>query len=180
MRLEFSDAPATMPCKLADRELLLAAHCMSAANGRGALVDFNITETAGFPSVYYVAKLPDLRRENGIHVIGSITLPFTTCSYTLRIEMPEGNTTGLREAVILDQLLQAGEIDFDPITKEIRGWTVDQQFAPDTLRANRADDPIFDQFFPEHPLTIVRYLLNRAAAGSKFDPTVAAGLVALS
>lgn len=177
MTLRFFDVAPTLPCGLDNRDLLLASHCMFAgATAGGALIDFNIIEAAGFPAIYYVSKLPDARREHGIHVTGSLTIPFETCYYTVQIEMPEGNTTGMREAIILDQLLQAQEVEIDSATNELRGWVVDQEFMPNTLRANRGDDPVFDQFFPEHPLTMVRNLLNVVVATCTIDPALSGTL----
>lgn len=166
--VEFFDVVPNLPSPMADKDALMHGYALSAANGGGALVDFSVVEAAGFPAIYFVAKLP---REGaqGIHVMGSITIPFQNCSFVVRVEMPEGEPAGMREAVILDEMLKDGHVQVDS-SGQMRGWIVDRELMPNTLRANRADDPTFDQFFLMHPLTQVRAALNHVLSSLAFDP----------
>ncbi len=45
--------------------------------------------------------------------IASITIPFENCSYVVKIQADEIGITGMRDALILDRLHKAGEVEIE-------------------------------------------------------------------
>src|SRR5262245_66337926 len=74
--------------------------------------------------------------------IGSIILPFHDFSYVLKIQCLELGTTGFRDAIVLDRMMAAGEVQFDVTTRTMRGWMQDP-YDPsirDVFARNRSEE----------------------------------------
>jgi len=128
------------------------------AGGVG-LVEVEICTIDHCVAVRTLIKAPQQPR--GRAYIGSLTLPFRDFSYVLKVQAEERGPTGMREAVVLDRLLQSGAVELDPATNEIRGWADDPYDATNrtAMVRNRTERPEYDAMFPMHALTRARETL---------------------
>jgi hypothetical protein len=108
-----------------------------------------------------IIKIP--QQPHGITYLGSITLPYRSFSFVLKIQCPEYGTTGIRDAVIADELMGEGLVSIVVGAQVIRGWTQDpyEPTLTDGFRKNVSEDPKYDARFPAHPLSRLRPLLTR-------------------
>lgn len=94
--------------------------------------------------------------------LGSLTFPFRDFSYVLKLQCNELGTTGIRDSIILNNLMGSGEVDVDPKLGKIIGW-LDDPYNPSEMRAmtrNKSERPEYDAQFPDHPLSRARCVLN--------------------
>jgi hypothetical protein len=120
----------------------------------GGLLAAELFKQQGFDVVKTIFKIPQQPR--GMAYIGSLTLPFSTCSFVLKVHAVEAGMTGLREAMVADKLLRAGNFDMDnwdsdPYDKDLKTGVL----------MNLAEVENYDMDFPDHPLSRVRDLLTR-------------------
>jgi hypothetical protein len=82
----------------------------------------------------------------------------------------EHGTTGVREAMVTQELLAAGEMTLDDYETKFSGDPYDPSYAGVERRLLRflSDDARYDARFPDHPLTKVRALVQ--ALPGAFDP----------
>jgi hypothetical protein len=95
--------------------------------------------------------------------IASITIPFENCSYVVKIQADEIGITGMRDALILDRLHKAGEVEIEE--ENIKNWfedPYDPDFRQGTLM-NQSELEKYDPEFPEHPLSVARSLIRSTA-----------------
>jgi hypothetical protein len=118
--------------------------------------------------------------------LGAIMLPFRDFTYAFKSQYAEQGTTGLREAVVFNQLKQSGLLTDPPLSAAQRsgegvylmrrnmvgGWMDDpNDSAIETqLMRNRADAEEYDARFPDHPLSRVRLLLNHLQQSLRLSP----------
>jgi hypothetical protein len=111
----------------------------------------------------------------GMTYLGSLTIPFRDFSYVIKVQCQEYGATGLREAAVLDSLLQSGQIKLDGRTgNQIEGWARDPYDASieTPLARNLAEDERYDAQFPDHPLSRVRSILNPIQASLRVNNAV--------
>lgn len=172
LSLHFFDLPPDIPCPLTDLAELRAAYRIGLAQSGAALISADVFPVAGLDCVRLIFKSP--RQPSGMVYVGSLTFPFENFSYVVKIQCAEIGTTGVRDAMVLDMLMQEGVVAFDPETATIAGWAADPYdptfSAP--LLSNRSDDETFDQMFPEHPLTDVRTSIYRILQTLRADDAV--------
>jgi hypothetical protein len=154
----------------ADANAIRADYAREAADNGGAQIDFGIINIAGFNAICNTLKIPDKKRDTGIIVIGKIGFAFENCAWVINFESREGALTGVREAVVMDELMREGQVQLQP--GGVNGWVVDEKIRPNTLRTNRSDAPQYDQRFPDHPLSAVRAAMNRTIKACKFDDNI--------
>ena len=116
----------------------------------GSLISLDICLTAGVKSLKSLVKIP--QSPSGFLYIASLTIPFATCSFVCKVEAIEWPTTGIREAVIANQLLAKG--------------------TPMSEFAVQFDDPAYDAQFPDHPLSQSRKWLERFQQQVEFTEEV--------
>lgn len=106
--------------------------------------------------------------------LGSLTLPFRDFSFVLKIQCEEHGISGLREAALIAEKLECGEIQLDPDGVGIAGWMRDPYDAARTsgLARTLADDEAYDQRFPEHPLSRARRFLKTAEASVSLSDSI--------
>lgn len=124
----------------------------------GAIIEVDRLVLDGCAAIRQIIKVP--QQPFGMTYIGSFMLPFRDFSYVVRVECPERGVTGCRDAMVWNQLLQAGLVTIDD---PFRGWMQDPYDPAATARLarNRADSEEYDAQFPDHPLSRLRPVLER-------------------
>jgi hypothetical protein len=139
-----------------------------AMNHGAAIVEVDVLPLAGCQSVRQVGKVP--QQPTGMTYMGSITLPFRDFSYVIKIQCMETGTTGVRDSTVLAEKMSAGEVTLDEETMKLRGWmydpydrTIGYPLSSDgsTCSYNSSDSVQYDEYFPAHPLSRLRRILDR-------------------
>ncbi|WP_160136335.1 hypothetical protein [Chryseobacterium sp. c4a] len=141
-----------------------------AATSNGGTIETDIVQIHDIPCVKTIIKVP--QQETGMIYIASITIPFENCSYVVKIQANEIGITGMRDAVILNNLIETGEVTIEEET--IANWfedPYDPDFKQGTLM-NKSELEKYDHEFPEHPLSVARSLLQSIAAEIQFKPEI--------
>lgn len=120
----------------------------------GGMIEVELLKRQQFDIVRTIFKIP--QPVGGMLYVGSLTIPFRTCSFVLKIQAVEAGPTGMREVLIVDRFLKDGTFDeatwaADPYDNEIVQGSL----------MNKAEDQKYDVDFPDHPLTQVRNLLSK-------------------
>lgn len=120
----------------------------------GGVVEVVLYKRQQFNIIRTIFKIPQM--PSGMTYVGSLTIPFSTCSFVLKIQAVESGATGMREAIVVNKLLSAGNYDeaswsSDPYDKEVKTGRL----------MNKAEDQSYDDDFPNHPLSQVRNLLSQ-------------------
>ncbi len=129
------------------------------ANANGGLIQVDLIEIDGFNIIKTIFKVQ--QEESGITYLTSLTIPFNSCSYVIKIQAPEIGDTGMRESLIADQLLKEGIINIDE--SGYTGWSNDpylEDFSKG-LPMNLSESLKYDKDFPKHPLSITRNLISQ-------------------
>jgi hypothetical protein len=126
--------------------------------------------------VVVVTKLPQV--PHGVSYNGLIFLPFKDFSYSIYMRYEEGNFTGVREAVILDQLMQSGEVTLASTSMGMAMEGLAEDLYDPTLRGplvrTKAEREQYDQMFPDHPLSRLRTCIGRVKTALVLDANVLA------
>jgi hypothetical protein len=111
--------------------------------------------------VSLITKIP--QQPSGMTYIGSVTIPFRDCSFVVKAEAREHGTTGIRDTLVADEMMQAGVVSIDVEAGLIRGWTKDPYDSTlcDGPYPNLSEAEAYDARFPSHPLSRVRSLLKQ-------------------
>jgi hypothetical protein len=131
----------------------------------GGMIEVEVLKRQQFDIVRTIFKIP--KPVSGMLYVGSLTIPFNTCSFVLKVQAVEFGPTGMREALIVNRLLQDGSFNdaswsADPYDNKITAGNL----------MNKSEDQKYDADFPDHPLTQVRNLLTRLAQGFTWDPAL--------
>lgn len=156
--LHFFDLVPDLPASLAAVDTLRArlAHVVAAAGG--GLIEAEIEHVDEVPAVRQLLKVPRPGGPGQVFV-GSYIIPKATCSAVVKAQAAEGPMTGLREALVLDQLGSERYFQPHPYAPQLR----------EGLPFHAADAPEWDDRFPDHPLTQVRAALARIVPTVRFD-----------
>jgi len=172
LTLNYFDVPPDVPSQLTDINGLRQAYRVGLAQVGAALISADVFPASGLDCIMLVFKSPI--QSGGMVYVGSVTFPFEEFSYVIKVQCPELGPTGVRDAMVLDMLMQQGAVAFDPETETIVGWMsdpYDRTFqAP--LLSNRSDLETFDSLFPEHPLSEVRRHLHLILQSTQADNEV--------
>jgi len=139
-------------------------------SNNGGLIEVDTVKIQGVNAVKAIFKVP--QTPSGMTYLASYTIPFETCSYVVKLQVPEMGTTGTREALISNRMLAKNELVIGE--EGMEGWMEDPYnptFKGGTLM-NKAEDPKYDADFPDHPLTIARKWLTEIALTIDFKPEV--------
>lgn len=131
----------------------------------GGIVEVEVFKRHEFDVIRTIFKIP--KPENGMMYIGSLTIPFSSCSFVIKIQSAEFGPTGMREAIVANKLMSSGSFDesawsADPYDKECKEGHL----------MNLAEAQQYDADFPGHPLSTVRSMLDRIEKEFQFDATV--------
>jgi hypothetical protein len=161
--LWYSDEASDLPAPLEDVARLRHDLALRAAEV-GCLIEAHVTQLCGVPAVYQVIKLPFPNQPTGQAFLASFTVPKAKSFVLVKIQALESGITGLREAVLMDQ------IGFEH-------WVMPHPYAPELqgrLPFHTGDDPRFDPQFADHPLSRVRALAYHFARTAQIDSWFAA------
>jgi hypothetical protein len=124
----------------------------------GGLIEVSVSEIKGFESVKTIFKIP--QEPKGTMYLASLVFPFRKFSFVVKIQVPEMGITGIRELAISERLLSQNEISKgeygfigwsrDPYDASVRGGE----------QMNKSEEEIYDAEFPDHPLSIIRKILE--------------------
>jgi hypothetical protein len=124
-----------------------------------------------------ILKCP--QQPHGMTYLGSITLPFRDFSFVVKAQCEEHGVTGVREAVVFDEMLASGKIRTEDVARakksgKVPGWMQDPYDATIkwSIQRNLAEDEQYDVRFPEHPLSRVRTILRGVQSSLHFAPEV--------
>ena len=148
-----------------DVNVLRAFYRNIIAEINGGLIELELYKRQQFDIVKSIFKIP--QKPSGMTYIGSLTIPFSTCSFVLKVQAVESGATGMREAVVVNKFLSTG--NFDDAT-----WSsdpYDKEFKTGSLM-NKSEVQSFDIDFPDHPLSQVRTLLGEIEEGLKWESAV--------
>ena len=154
--LYFCGGPPTIPA-CGTVEELSAFYRDAIARAGAEMVECRVEAVAGARAVMVFMKAP--QQPHGRLYQGSYTVPFRDFSFVVKVQCPEHGTTGVREAILFDLRMQAGEqprLDGGP---PFAGWD------PDAAE--------HDARFPTHPLSRARRLLEHVRRRTTIDEAVA-------
>ncbi|PZM84736.1 MAG: hypothetical protein DKT66_08915 [Candidatus Melainabacteria bacterium] len=160
-----------IPCSLNDVATLRDSYRRGVNQSGGGLVSVNVVRVQGLLGTRTIFKFP--QQPSGIAYVASLTFPFRDFSFVIKLQCPENEPTGTREAVVLEQLLKTGEISIGPEGNPI-GWSRDP-YEPNLVAGTQmtlAEEIKYDEHFPEHPLSRARGFLTRVVNSINFTPEV--------
>lgn len=154
--LYFFDIQPNIP-DCATVEALSAFYVSGVESAGGRMVECRLQEAAQRPAIRVLIKTPQQPR--GWIYVGTLTLPFRDFSYVVKVQCPEVGMTGVREAVLADRRMAAGEMpSVGGPGPPFPGWN--------------PDAPEHDADFPTHPVARTRRLLDHVARSVVLDETV--------
>jgi hypothetical protein len=105
---------------------------------------------------------------------GALTIPFRDFSYIFKTQCEEEGTTGMRDTMVLMQLMAAGESAPETKAMGMTGWLDDPYDAQESgpLTRNKSERPEYDAQFPDHPLSRVRRTLDHLAQTVKVSDDI--------
>lgn len=123
----------------------------------GGLIEVELFQLRNITFLKTLIKIP--QGQSGITYIASLTMPFKSCSFVVKVQAVETGTTGMREALVANQMLSS----HDSTNALISNWSsdpYDSTFKKGTLM-NKSEQEIYDPLFPDHPLTKARQLITQ-------------------
>jgi hypothetical protein len=174
LSLNFCTVPPDLPGPLDDVTALRNSYRRS-LGPTGGIVSVDVVTVAGLRAVRSIFKVP--QQPSGMVYVGSLTFPFRSRSYVVKVQCQELGVTGMRDAIVLDRELASGRVRVAPagaLQGLLTGWAADSYdpHATGPVLRNLSDDELHDGAFPQHPLSRVRRYLDAAARGLRFDPEV--------
>lgn len=151
-------------------ELLKSFYRQSTSKSNGGIVEVSLLNINAIPCIKTIIKIP--HPEIGMTYIASVTIPFENCSFVIQVQAVEGGTTGMRDNMILSQMLNSGEVKFGEAGLE--NWfedPYDPTFKKGTLM-NKSELEKYDIEFPQHPLSVVRNSIIDVVKKTIFKPDI--------
>lgn len=167
--LNFFDIQPNIPT-VKNLDFLKDFYRNSISEANGGVVEVSLLTVNNVPSVKTIFKIP--QPESGMTYIASVTIPFENCSFVIKIQAAEVGTTGIRDAVILNQMLMSGEVTLGE--DRLENWFEDPynpNFKNGTLM-NKSEQEKYDIEFPEHPLSVSRIAITDAVRQTVFKPEI--------
>lgn len=117
----------------------------------GGILELELYKHKQFDIIRSLIKIP--QTPSGITYVGALTIPFSSCSFVLKVQAAEVGHTGIRETIVMSHFFNENpdaDIElswpYDPYDKDLKsGWLM-----------NRAEDRRYDEDFPDHHLTLAR------------------------
>ncbi len=141
----------------------------SISESKGGIIEVSLLKVHDIPSIKTIFKIP--QPQSGMTYIASVTIPFENYSFVIKIQAAEVGTTGIRDAMILNEMLASGEVTFG---EQIENWFADP-YDPDFKKGtpmNKSEQEKYDTEFPEHPLSIARASITKAIQETSFKPEI--------
>lgn len=154
--LHFFGIPPNLPVANTVEEICeMYASGLAAAGGK--IVECVISKFAGCDVVRLLFKAP--QQPSGMLYQAAVTVPFRDFSFVVKVQCPEVGTTGVREAILFEKRLRAGEKpNFGNPDEPFVGWNLDA--------------PEHDAAFPVHPISRLRGLLKGIEASAVLDEEI--------
>lgn len=136
-------------------------------NYNGGLITVEELDLKGFYAIKTIFKIP--QEPTGMVYLASYTIPFQDYSFVFKIQAPELGVTGIRDSVIVEKLLGEGKITFGD--EGLENWFIDPydaEYKEGTVM-NKSEKEIYDDMFPEHPLSLARAVLQKIESEIHFD-----------
>ncbi len=114
----------------------------------------------------------------GFEFTGVCFIPRRDFSYLIFVCSKETGTTGIREALVSKELLESGQLKFEPPTDgkpgRLAGFYKDPYDAKfnDGALYNLSDQKKYDKQFPQSPLTRARTKLNKVIGSIVLSPNI--------
>lgn len=159
--VNFFDLPPDIGVSLADVDGVRDFYRQMLVSNRLAMLQCEIERLDGLPTVYMLVKAP--LEPTGFVFLASQTIPRQDCSFVLKYQAIEAGVTGMRESMVMSQLMQPEQGSF---ADQLNGWCADP-YDPSLkypVMRNRADAPEFDEKFPDHPLSRARAFMKQVPA----------------
>ncbi|AYV31661.1 hypothetical protein EES41_33490 [Streptomyces sp. ADI95-16] len=159
LSVHFFDLVPDLPAPPAEADRLRHGLALSVARAGAGLIEASVGEVDALPAVRQLVKV----RRPGGHgqvFLGSWTVPRAGCSTVVKVQAGEGPMSGVREAVILNQVGPERYFMPHPYGPGIAGG----------LPYHVGDHEQWDAGFPDHPLTLVRAALRRLTPGITLHP----------
>jgi hypothetical protein len=159
--LHYFPIPPDIPVGLGDVAAIQECTRTAATHGGAAIIEVDVIVVHELLALRQIVKVP--QQPHGITYLGIITLPYRSFSFVLKVQCLESVPTGVRDAVILGELMDEGRVTIDEAGPAIRGWMRDpyDPTLTDGFRYNLSEDAKYDIRFPAHPLSRLRPLLTR-------------------
>lgn len=142
----------------------------SISEANGGVVEISLLTVHNIPSVKTIFKIP--QSESGMTYIASVTIPFENCSFVIKIQAAEVGTTGIRDTVVLNEMLMSGEVTLGE--DRLENWFEDPynpNFRTGTLM-NKSEQEKYDVEFPQHPLSVARKAITEAVGKTVLKPEI--------
>jgi hypothetical protein len=169
LHLNFFEKKPDLP-SLKNIDVVRDFYRQQVAQNNGGLIQVDFSELENCRAVQTLFKIP--QEPSGVVYLASLTIPFHSCSYVIKIQAPGIGITGIRESSIANQLLQEGKITSGENGYE--NWSedpYDSDFDKGTLM-NKSENRIYDADFQKHPLTQARKLIERIVTEIEFKPDI--------
>lgn len=154
---------------MTDIDVLRAFYRTQLLQSGGGLIQVDLITIQGFKAIKTVFKFE--QQEHGVTYLVSLTIPFSHCSYVVKIQASEVEVTGIREAVILNRFLKESTITADA-TGTYKGWAADP-YDPsweEGFLMNKGEEVQYDKEFPKHPLSQARNTILLIESQMQFQP----------
>jgi hypothetical protein len=158
LSINFFKSPPDLP-SIHDIEKIRHYYRNQIVEANGGLIQVDIINIDDFKTIKTIFKV---YKENlGVTYLASLTIPFGTCSYVIKIQAPETGVTGVRDNRIADQLLKEKVISID--NSGYVGWDEDPYLKgfKSGVPMNISEKLDYDKDFPNHALSISRKLIRQ-------------------
>jgi hypothetical protein len=167
--VNFFDLPPDIPA-VKDIHLLRNFYRNNISGVNGGVIEVDLSQQDQLTIIKTLFKIPQAR--GGTTYLASLTLPFKTCSYVLKVQSAETGPTGMRETLIADKLLSNNRST--SLEERLSEWSADP-YAPHFKKGilmNQSEDEIYDALFPNHPLTQARKIITQIKNDIKLKPEI--------
>ena len=151
LSLNFFSIKPDIPFNLSEVEILQKFYRENVQRANGQLVEFDVSSVNGIAIIRTIFKFP--QQPHGMFYIASLTLPYEQFSFVIKTQCHEHGTTGIRESIVMSQLLGDGKFDIAELSKI-------------------SEDEKYDSMFPEHPLSRSRAYLKTTIQTLNVTPEI--------
>lgn len=154
--LHFFDKTPDIPANLSDISALRDNFRDGISSVGGGLIKAETVLIDDVLCIEAVFKTP--QKPHGMTYFAALTIPFAKHSFVIKMTAHEFGITGMRDSLVFEQLRASNQIQVKANSEFPKGWMQDPykpEWQAPCLR-NKADDEIYDEKFPDHPLSRLR------------------------
>lgn len=150
-----------------DENIIATIHERGIDDQSGLLAIKSVTSPKGIPFVYSLFKrLIPQDKGGGVMYTLTIYIQGDNTAYQIQSMIGEYGMTGMRDSMILPQMLSQGKVTMVPgddgQPPKMQGWSSDP-YDPNFTKGipmNLSESEEYDAQFPNHPLSVIRKLLS--------------------